>query len=72
MLLFALPGEGGAGQRAGPPDESVRRSAHGGLQGRDVPGGRSVCPCRDATLPGPLQLCRTHQSCGGKRTDAAC
>lgn len=68
VLIFdvCIPGEGGTGQGASPSDESVRRTAHGGVQGGHIQGGRSVCTCRDTTLPGALQLCRTHPCRGGK------
>lgn len=68
-FAVCVPGESGPGERAGPSDESVWRTAHGSVQGRNVQGRRSVRSCRDSTLPGALQLCRTHQSCGGKRTN---
>lgn len=68
VLIFdiSIPGEGGPGQGASPSDESVWRTAHGGVQGGHIQGGRSVCTCRDTTLPGALQLCRTHPCRGGK------
>lgn len=65
---ICAPGEGGAGERAEPSDEPVWGTADGGVQRGNVQRGRSVGSCRDSTLPGALQLCRTHQSCGGKRT----
>lgn len=68
MVFVYQPGEGGAGERAEPSDESVWRTANGGVQGGDVERRRSVSSCRDSTLPGALQLCGTHKSCGGKRT----
>lgn len=67
-FAVCAPGEGDAGQRASPSDESVWRTAHGGVQGRNVQRRRSVRSRRDSTLPGALKLCRTHPSCGGKRT----
>lgn len=62
-----VPGEGGAGEGAGPLDESVWRKAHGGVQGRNVQRWRSVRSSWDSTLPGALQLCRRHASCRGER-----
>lgn len=67
-----IPGEGGAGERASSPDESVRRTAHGGVQGGYIQRGRSVLSRRDSTLPGALQLCRTHPCRGGKSFSFQC
>lgn len=69
ILVFVYqPGASGAREGAEPSDEYIWRTANGGVQGRDVQRRRSVRSCRDSTLPGALQLCGTHKSCGGKRT----